>query len=145
MNADTVTNYTSMSWNAFWKMSSSSGSRVLTGDLCLMFPLSHYSPVIFWFDFVFSHNRNHFPQHYSTISESMLPAELFPDYTVIMAQKPTHPCKSHKNCSVAIADALQISKLNINSLGTNWNWYLIRLLSMFSSSLWELLRHSCLS
>jgi len=39
----------------------------------------------------FCYTRNHFPQHYHGISETSLPAELFPNYTTIEYQLPAAP------------------------------------------------------
>eukprot|EP00898_Chlorokybus_atmophyticus_P006829 jgi/Chlat1/7147/Chrsp57S06816 len=37
---------------------------------------------------IFCYQRNHFPPHYAEISENSLPAELFPNYTVVEYQLP---------------------------------------------------------
>lgn len=38
----------------------------------------------------FCHSRNHFPGHYHGMSESNLPAELFPNYSTIEYTLPAH-------------------------------------------------------
>uniref|UniRef100_A0A803MZV8 Protein transport protein SEC23 n=1 Tax=Chenopodium quinoa TaxID=63459 RepID=A0A803MZV8_CHEQI len=50
------------------------------------FSVIDYSAKIWICPFCF--NRNHFPQHYASISDANLPAELFPEYTTIEYEPP---------------------------------------------------------